>query len=193
MTPLHNAGLFLLQVLFDLYIFIVILRFMLPLIGADFYNPVCQFVIKFTKPLTHPLQKLIPCYKRIDFSVALLAVALEVLKVIALVLLQAGTIPNIAGIVVWSIGELLNQVLHIFFYSIIIQVILSWLRPTRYNPFLEIIYRLNSPILRPIQRLIPPIGGLDLSPIGAILLLQITTIIISQPIMAFGAQMVMSQ
>lgn len=166
-----SAYRFLIETLFDLYIFIIMLRFLLQLIKADFYNDVSQLTVKLTNPLLRPLRRIIPGMWGLDFAAIVL---MFVLKLIELLLLGATFSP---GLLLFALVQLVSLAIYIFLFVIIIQVILSWLSLlgirslSMGHPLVRLLYQLSEPILGPIRRLLPPISGLDLSPMVAIILL----------------------
>ena len=170
---LTNPLVFLIQVLFGAYTLVVMLRFLLQLVRADFYNPVSQFIVKATSPLLTPLRRLIPSLAGVDTASLVLMWLVKWVE-LTLVLLVSGGAFNLLAPLAWAIPELVGLALDVFLYAILIQVILSWVSPGGYNPVIGLIDRLTAPLLRPAQRLIPPVGGLDLSPmvvmIGLVLL-----------------------
>ncbi len=159
-----NAGVFLINTVFGLYILIVMLRFLLQLVRGDFYNPVSQFLVKATSPVLVPLRRVIPGLFGIDFAAVFLLLVLQIMQLV-LVGLVKGYAFQPLGLVVMSIAELASLTLNIFFFSILIQVILSWVNPGTYNPVTALVYGLNEPLLRPARRLIPPVSGFDFSPL----------------------------
>lgn len=161
-----NAGVFLVNTVFGLYILIVMLRFLLQLVRGDFYNPVSQFLVKATNPVLVPLRRVIPGLFGIDWAAVLLLLVLQIMQIV-LVGIVKGYAFQPLGLVVMSIAELASLTLNIFFFSILIQVILSWVNPGMYNPVTSLLYSLNEPLLRPARRLIPPVSGFDFSPLVA--------------------------
>ncbi len=159
-----NAGVFLINTVFGLYILIVMLRFLLQLVRGDFYNPVSQFLVKATSPVLVPLRRVIPGLFGIDFAAVFLLLVLQIMQLV-LVGLVKGYAFQPLGLVVMSIAELASLTLNIFFFSILIQVILSWVNPGTHNPVTALVYGLNEPLLRPARRLIPPVSGFDFSPL----------------------------
>jgi YggT family protein len=158
-----NPLIFLVQVLFGAYILVVMLRFLLQLLRADFYNPLSQFIVRVTSPVLHPIRRVIPGVGGIDFASVLLMWVLKSIELI-LILLILGIQKNLLLTLLWALPELLNLLLNVFLVAIFIQVILSWVNPGAYNPASALLYTLTEPILRPARRIIPPISGLDLSP-----------------------------
>lgn len=173
-----NAGVFLINTVFGLYILIVMLRFLLQLVRGDFYNPVSQFLVKATSPVLVPLRGVIPGLFGIDFASVVLLFVLQVTQIVLVGLIKGYAFQPL-GLVVMSIAELASLTLNIFFFSILIQVILSWVNPGTYNPVSALLYGLNEPLLRPARRLIPPVSGFDFSPlvVGVVLkLIEMTFI-----------------
>ena len=186
-SPVSNAGIFLIKVVFDLYIFVMMLRFLLQLKGANPSNPIARIIIQVTRPLVMPLQKVLPCIAKVNLCVLFWLIALEAIKLLLLTWIGSNNIPEPLGLAIWSIGSLIGKLMNLYFFAILIQVILSWVQPSQNNPALEILYVITSPVLGPIQRIIPSLGGLDISPIFAMIGIQIVNILVSQPIIGFGA------
>lgn len=162
----------------SIYITIVMVRFLLQLVRADFYNPLSQFIVKATSPLLLPLRKIIPGFFGIDFASLVLALALQIATIEALsVVLGKGTIP-ILPVLVYSVFELISLTLNIYLFSFIILVIISWIAPHGHNPVVGLMTSLTEPVLKPIRNVLPPMGGLDFSIMIAILLIYILKILI---------------
>jgi len=165
---------FLIETLFNLYIMVIILRFLMQLFRADFYNPLSQFIVRATNPVLIPLRKIIPGYGGIDVSSLLFSYSVTVLKFIVLIMIFSAGFPSFGSILFISLAKLINQFFSLFLYLIIIRAILSWITPGYNNPIMAVIYQLTEPLMAPVRRLIPSMGGLDLSPIVLILGLQFT-------------------
>lgn len=180
-----NAGVFLIQTLFGLYIVAVMLRFLLQLTRADFYNPVSQFLVKATNPPLIPMRRVIPGFMGIDVAAILLLFILQGLELF-LVGMVSGYSIGIFGLLVLSVAELVNLLLNVYMVAILIQVVLSWVNPGGYNPAIALLYSLNEPILSRARRLIPPISGFDLSPIVVFILIQLLKILLVSPIQDIG-------
>jgi len=168
---------FLISTLFSLYILAVMLRFLLGLVRADFYNPVSQFLVRITNPVLVPLRKVIPSIGKLDISAVVLMIALQVLALTLILLLRGGGVP-VGSVILLSLAQLVSLAINVFFFAIIIQVILSWVNPGTYNPVTSLLHSLTAPVLRPIQQLIPPISGIDLSPLFAIIGLQVLRMLV---------------
>jgi len=185
MNPLNNAGLYLIKIIFDLYILVVIIRILLEGVNADSYNPVSQFVIQVTRYPIKYINKIIPRIGNLNIAAILWLIALEIIKLIFLTI-TLGTTPHIGGLIVWALGGLINQLLTLYFYLILFHVILSWIVPM-YRTFIAyILYKLTEPVLSPARRIIPPIAGIDISPIVVILALQLITILVASPLTRIG-------
>ena len=180
-----NAIEFLIHTIFGMYLVAVMLRVLLQLTRADFYNPVSQFLVKVTNPPLIPLRRVIPGFMGIDFAAIVLMVVLKALEIFLIVLIKGVSI-KISGLVVISIAELLRLLINVYFFTILIQVVISWVNPGSYNPAVSLLYSINEPLLSRARRLIPPISGFDLSPIVVIILLQLLSILLIQPIADFG-------
>ena len=183
---LSNPAVFLVQTLFGIYTAVVIIRFLLQLVRADFYNPVSQLVVKATAPVLNPLRRIIPGYAGMDLASLLLAWGLQALE-LALVLLISGLSFHPLGPVVWAIPELVRLVLNIYLIAIIVQAILSWVPTTGYNPASAVLHALTAPVLRPLRRLVPPVSGIDLTPMIAILGLVLLKMLLLPPLVGITA------
>lgn len=165
------ALLYIVKALTSLFLLLYLLRLWLPLVQADFRNPIAQGVMRLTSPLIIPARRFIPSIGRVDTAVIIVTYAIQYLVVVILLLI----IQSMASPLVIAITSLLNLFilsLNLFFYAILIKIILSWVAPHTYNPVSAIASSMAEPILRPFRRLIPSMGGLDLSPILAIVVLK---------------------
>ncbi|HWQ95506.1 MAG TPA: YggT family protein [Gammaproteobacteria bacterium] len=180
-----NAAVFLIQTVFGLYILAVLLRFLLQWVRADFYNPVSQFLVKMTTPLLRPLRRVIPGFGGIDFASVVLMLALQIIELV-LVIQLLGQPLSVGGLMVLAVAGLLSLLIKIFLFSILIQVILSWVRPGDHSPVSLLLYQLNEPLLAPARRIIPAISGLDLSPVLVLVLLQLSLMLLVAPLQDFG-------
>jgi YggT family protein len=168
---------FLISTLFSLYILAVMLRFLLGAVRADFYNPVSQFLVRVTNPVLVPLRKIVPSIGKFDTAAIVLMVLLQLVSLILIVLLRGSDI-QVGRLLIITLAELLSLGINVFIIAIIVQVIISWINPGSYNPVISLLYSLTTPVLRPIQQLIPPISGIDLSPLFALIGLQVLRMLI---------------
>jgi YggT family protein len=172
---------FLVQTLAGLYALVVMLRFLLQLTGADFYNPVSQFVVKVTTPALRPLRRIVPAARGLDLSSLVLAWLVKTAE-LALVALLSGLAINPLGAIFWSLPALAEITINIFLFAVLIRVILSWVNPDPYNPINGLLERLTAPVMRPAQRMMPPISGLDLSPIVVMVGLVLLEMLLLPPL-----------
>jgi len=170
MTP-QNPFVFLIETLLDLYIIVLMLRFILQQVRADFYNPISQFIVKATAPVLNPARKIIPGFGGIDVATIVVVVLFIVVK-ISIVALLSGYSPTLLALLLTGVRDFIKLALNIFIFSIIIQAILSWINPDPYNPVSGVLFSITRPVLEPVRRLIKPIGGLDLSPLFALIALM---------------------
>ena len=185
-----NAATFLIHTLFGLYILLVMLRFLLQWARADFYNPVSQFIVKATQPPLTPLRKFIPGFGGLDTAALVFMVILKIVE-LWLVTGLLGMSPQIGGLALLSVAELLSLLINVFIFSILIQVIISWVNPGMNNPVMGLLHSLTEPLLGPARRVIPPISGLDLSPIIVIVVLQLASMLVVAPIRDLARTMLM--
>lgn len=184
---LAQPAIFLVKVLFGLYATLVVLRFLLQLVRADFYNPLSQFIVTATKPLLNPLRRMIPGVSGIDIASLVLAwfvITLEQLAILSL----AGTGFQPAGAALLAIPELITLFINVFLFAILIQVIISWINPGSYNPAIGLIHSLTEPLLAPVRRRMPNMGGLDLSPMVVMLGLVLLEMLLIPPVKSLIAQ-----
>jgi YggT family protein len=150
--------------LIDLYITAVMLRLLLQWVRADFYNPVCQFLVLITNPLLIPLRRVIPSIGKLDTASVALMFALEVIGVwLVLQFSSASMAPQ--TLVLFALTKLILTLLWTYFFLIIVLVILSWVGQRARHPIVPLVVQLTDPILAPVRRFIPAPGGFDLSPL----------------------------
>lgn len=179
MNGLNTAAVYVLQTLGSLYLLIVLLRFILQLVRADFYNPLSQFAVKATKPLLNPLRKVIPGFGGLDLASLMLALLVQLLLMaLTLLLLGAFDVALLPQLLVWSVIGVSALFVKIFFFALIASVILSWVAPHSHNPGAQLVNQLCEPLLMPIRRILPSLGGLDISPIFAFIALNLVDMLV---------------
>lgn len=167
-----NAATYLISTIIGLYIIIILLRFLLQLVKADFYNPLSQFIVKATSPVLTPMRRFIPGLFGLDIASLLLAYILQCIENFLLFAVRGISINPL--VILWhSIGSLLTLFLYIYFFAILIQVIISWVSPGTYNPATALIYRITEPVMQPARKLLPPFSGFDLSPLLVFVVLNL--------------------
>ena len=158
-----------------LYLLFVVARFLLQLAKADFYNPISQAVFRATDPVVRVLRSFIPGYKGVDFSSLILAFIVQFIAISVTVLLYGGTIPSIGFIITWSFIGVLNFIILFYYYALIASIVMSFVMMFSGNmnphPILLLVWQITEPIMAPFRRVIPPMGGLDFSPIFIFLII----------------------
>lgn len=178
MIGLDTAAVYILQTIGSLYLLIVLLRFILQLVRADFYNPVSQFIVRATHPLVKPLRKIIPSVAGLDLASLVLAIVVQLVLMALTLMLMGYGLGDPLQLLVWSIVGVTALFLKVFFFALIISVILSWVAQGSHNPTAMLINQICEPLLTPIRRMLPSMGGLDLSPIVAFLLLNLIDMLV---------------
>jgi len=173
MFALNSAAIFVIQTLGSLYLLVVLLRFILQLVRANFYNPLCQFTVKATQPLLKPMRRVIPSLFGLDMSSLVLAIIVQMLLMAVILLLSYGMTGHIGYLLIWAIIGITSLILKVFFFAMIISVILSWVAPSSQSPAAELVYQISEPVLAPFRKILPNLGGLDISPILAFLVIQL--------------------
>ncbi|WAH59159.1 YggT family protein [Pseudomonas silvicola] len=173
MNAISGATIFVVQTLVSFYLAIVLLRFVLQLVKANFYNPLSQFAVKATQPLLKPLRQVVPSIAGLDTSSLLLAIVIQALLMAFVMMLTYGTILDLPHLLIWALLGVFSLFLKIFWVAMIVMVIVSWIAPGTHNPAAELAYQIAEPILAPFRRMLPNLGGLDISPIFAFLAIQV--------------------
>jgi len=179
MNPALDALSFLLGSIFSFYAMIVAIRFLMQAFRVDYYNPLAQFVIKLTDPPLLPLRRVIPGLGGYDVAAIVLCALIIFGKLLAFKLLQLNQVPAVGYLFATSMGipqmvlvallDLLNLFFNIFIFSIVIMALMSWFIQDPGHPIYAMLQRFTSPILSPVRRFVPPIGGFDLSALVAII------------------------
>lgn len=177
MGSASQAFAFLIETVFQLYLAALMLRVLLEALRADYYNPVCQALIRITDPLVKPLSKLIPRVGPVSLAGI---VWLYILELLLLVILAALGGWNLDWPVLLLLGvlRLVRMLLVLYLVLIIVGVILSWVGQGFRHPIVPLVYQLTEPVLAPIRRILPPLGGFDLSPLVAIIVIQFLIILL---------------
>ncbi|HEA17104.1 MAG: YggT family protein [Pseudoalteromonas prydzensis] len=165
-----NAMQFLISTLFDLFLMVVLMRFWLQAAKADFYNPLSQFVVKATSFAVNPLRKIIPGFGGLDLASLLLAFIVAVAKITALILLVGATW-ELGFVLLNALVTVIKEGLNLLFWVLVIRALLSWVSQGN-NPIEAVFQQLTEPMLKPIRKVLPPLGGLDLSILVLIIALQ---------------------
>ena len=180
-TYYTNPVIFLINTLFGLYILAIMLRFLFQWMEADYYNPVSQFLVNITQPPLKLLRRIVPSIGRIDSASIVLMFALQMLAGVA-IFLSNGVSVSVAALFIWALTELISLLINVFLFSIIIRAVISWVNPDSYNPAISLLYNLTEPLLGLGRKIIPPISGMDLSPLLVIIGLQMLKMLVFPPL-----------
>ena len=184
-----QAIIFLVKLFFDIYILALILRYLLTIVRVDSLNPLSTLIMKVTNPLLKPLRRTIPGYFGIDWASIISLFLVQAIEIILVALIITGGIPAFSGLTILTNAYLLRTILYIYLFIIIVQVIISWVNPNVYNPITTIMYQISEPILKPIRQFIPSSGGLDFSPLVALIIINLLMILIISPLMDLGQKL----
>ncbi len=186
-TYFEQALFFLMKTVIDVCFFFFLLRFMFHILRIDFYNPFSQFIFKVTNPILIPLRRVIPPHPKVDFGAFLILIFLKAFEFTITCLLKLHAAPSMLSLLIWPIGELISQMINVFFFAILLLVLQSWLNPKNFNPLTTVLIQLTEPVLAPAKKLVPTIAGIDVSPMIAIVILKLLDILLAGPIIQFGA------
>ena len=177
MSVLNSSAAFIFNTLGGLYLLAILLRFLLQIAKADFYNPVSQAVIRVTDPAVKLFRNFIPGYRGIDFSCLILALVVEAAAICVLILLYGGGIPGIRLVVTLAFFGIIYFIINIYYYAIIASIIMSFVMlfsgSVNPHPVLRLIWQLTEPIMAPVRKVVPTMGGLDFSPILIFFIIQL--------------------
>lgn len=157
--------------IFNIYLMIVVIRLWLQFARADFYNPFSQFTVKATQPIIGPLRRFIPSFGQLDTATLVFAIAISYAKVLTYALISAGSLPPLFTAFVFALFGLVHQILWLIFIVLIVRAILSWVSQGN-HPLELVMGQLTEPMLRPVRKVLPAMGGLDLSVLVFLLGLQ---------------------
>ncbi|MEQ8265012.1 YggT family protein [Pseudohaliea sp.] len=176
MSAMNEIFAYLVQTALSLYLLVMLLRFLFHFARADFYNPISQFVVRATNPLVRPTRRLFPAFGRFDSASLVLAVVLQALGIVTLLLLHGAGLVGPTLIVAWSVIGVLGLLVNIYFFALLAMIIISWVAPTSRHPALLLLWQITEPVMAPVRRILPPMGGLDFSPILVFILINVLQI-----------------
>ena len=176
MSAFSEISGYLVQTLLSLYLLTMLLRFVLQLVRADFYNPISQFLVKVTNPLVLPLRRVLPGFAGLDMASLVLALLLQLAVIIALLLINGLGLPNILLLLVWSVIGLVGLLINIYFFALLAMIILSWVAPGSNHPAIYLLHQITEPVMAPVRKALPAMGGMDFSPILVFILINVLQI-----------------
>jgi len=178
---LSDPIIFLLDTVFSFYILAVLIRFLLQWVGGDFYNPISQFLVKITHPILRVLRRYIPAVGKVDTSSVVLLLVLQMISD-SIVLMLKGLSFSFAALTLLSFSQLISLLINVFVFAIFARAILSWLNPGTFNAASNLLYSLTEPLLATCRRMVPDLGGIDLSPLIVLVGLQLAKMLIIPPL-----------
>jgi YggT family protein len=166
-----SAIIYLISTITDLYIAAILLRLLLQWVRADFYNPLSQFLVKVTNPVLVPARRIIPSIGKLDTASVVVMYLLELAQLAIITQLNQADF-GLEFLLLFALRKLLVTLLMTYFVLIIARVLISWIASQSRHPLIPLIYQLTEPVLRPFRKLIPPMGGIDLSPLFVLIALR---------------------
>ncbi|WP_286236657.1 YggT family protein [Neptuniibacter halophilus] len=161
------------RMLGEMYAFIVIMRFLLQISHADYYNPISQAIARLTNVPVLAISRAVPRVGRIDLSALLYAIGIKLVVLLLIVLASGMAMPNLLQLLMLALVGILDAILTIYFWAVLGSVIISWVAPGSYHPGPQLIQQVTEPLFSLARKVIPPIGGLDLSPILIFIVIQL--------------------
>jgi YggT family protein len=176
MTALNEILGYLVQTFLSLYLVAMLLRFVLQLVRADFYNPISQFLVKITNPLVVPMRKVIPGFAGMDMASLVLALLLQMAGIVVMLLLNGLPLPNVIQLLMWSVLGIVGLLVNIYFFALLGMIILSWVAPGSQHPAIYLLHQITEPVMAPFRKMLPAMGGMDFSPILLFILINVIQI-----------------
>ncbi|WP_371373890.1 YggT family protein [Thalassotalea aquiviva] len=175
-----EAVIYLLNFAFGAYVMLLVLRVWLQAVRADFYNPFSQFVVKATNPVVVPFRRFIPGFAGLDIATLLVAFIIACSKYAVLTAVQGAGI-DVVSILFIGLLFLIKQAGTLLFMIMLIMALMSWVVQSP-SPVQYVFHQLTEPFLRPIRKILPDLGGIDLSVLVAFLILNVINILITSVI-----------
>ncbi|WP_372609282.1 YggT family protein [Halomonas sp.] len=173
-SQLGSAGLMLVNTLVNIYLFLLMLRFLLQASRADYYNPISQSVVKITQPAVGLFQGFLgPVMNRFDLATLAAGFVIKAVSILIILQIAIGGMPPLVGVAIATLAALANAILKIYFFALIVMIILSWVAPNAGHPGALLVMQLIEPIMAPLRKVIPPLGMIDLSPIVAFIAISL--------------------
>lgn len=174
-----DALIFVIDSVLTFLVYAFLLRVLLPLVRADFRNPLSQAILALTSWLVHPLRRVLPPVGRLDTASVVALLAVQIVATLVLFRLQAGVVPPLVPLVLAALRSLVLSVLLLYTVLIFIYALLSFVAPGARSPATALLASLCEPLLMPLRRMLPIVGGLDFSPLVAIVALQALRLLIT--------------
>ncbi len=189
MSPIQKALLFLINLSFNFYLYLLIIRVFLQKLRAHAWNPICKLILKITDPVVKPSRKLLPGFNGFDLAIVVPAILIQGIGIVLFTLIQGQGWPHFLGVFVLALALLLRVLSSLFFFTTLINAIASWLAPQSRHPALEIVNLICTPLLNVVRRWIPSYQGVDFSPLVVIIGLKLVDILLIYPLVAYAYQL----
>ena len=176
--PLIQIANLLIDAVAFLIVLAIIMRFLLQASGADYYNPLSQSIVKISNPFLQPLYGLIPRFKQLDLAALIVAVGINMVVIYLKAALLGFNVGSVLLALNWAVIGILSFILYTYLISIIIMVVLSWVAPGNGSPVVNLLRQMVEPVMRPARKIVPDLGGLDLSPVVVLLALQVLLLLL---------------
>ncbi len=186
MSAINEILGYLVQTFLSLYLVAMLLRFLLQLVRADFYNPISQFLVKVTNPLVIPLRRVIPGLGGLDMASLVLAVLLQLAGIVLLLKINGLALPGVFTLLLWSVLGVIGLLVNIYFFALLGMIILSWVAAGSRHPAIYLLYQITEPVMAPFRKVLPAMGGMDFSPILVFILINIIQIALRHMAQAAG-------
>jgi len=171
---LYQAIAFVVETVFDIFILSALVRFWMQVLRAPARNPLAQFTMALTDFAVKPLRRLLPGLWGLDIASLAVAWAAEVVLLAILTLLQGMELVSgaaLSGLLFLALVKLVRLTVYIIMGAVLLQALLSWVNP--YHPVAPFFEALSRPFLKPFQKAIPPIGGVDITPVLVLIACQL--------------------
>jgi len=168
---MNNPMVFILDTLLGVVCFLFLARFILQASRANYNNPISQGIVKATDPVLRPMRMLIPSFRNLDFAALMAAWLIKILAVALTYGITSQFMPGVGYLIGFGLFQMLQLLLTVYWFALIVIIVLSFVAPGSYHPAAELLAQITEPILAPARRLIPPLGGLDFSPILVFMIL----------------------
>jgi len=186
MQAITEVGNYLIQTVVNLLLFVVLLRAILCAVRADYYNPITQLIVRITGPVLNPLRKLLATRGRLDLAAIVLAIVLQAIGIVLAIALHGAMAPISPRLLLWAGIGVLGLLINIYFFALLAMIIVSWVAAGSRHPAILLLWQITEPVMAPFRRVLPPLGGLDLSPILVFILINVLQITLRNIALSVG-------
>ena len=173
MTTMTAVSTYLVQTLGSFFLALVILRFLLQLVKADFYNPISLFIVNATQLASSPIRALLPAFRSFDIASLVLAVLVQWIIIQLTYTINDYGIVNVFKALSLGFVGVLSMILNIYLYGLLATIVISWIAPQSQHPAIKLINQVIYPAMEPFRRIMPSLGMIDLSPMLFFIVLKV--------------------